>query len=100
MSPLMSPKKCDEEAGPDLMTQIRSTKTDSKIFQSLLKYFNDFLLRTRKTSSSLDFPTSITEVVRLSRMEINHNYVPRLNTGRVQTLYMIGLPMDTVWLTS
>ena len=30
MSPLMSPKKCDEEAGPDLMTKIRSTKTDSQ----------------------------------------------------------------------
>lgn len=30
LSPLMSPKKCDEEAAADLMTKIRSTKTDSK----------------------------------------------------------------------
>ena len=39
MSPLMSPKKCDEVEGPDLMTNIRSTKTDSKNISESTKIF-------------------------------------------------------------
>ena len=66
MSPLMSPKKCDEEAGPDLMTKIRSAKTDSKNISESTKIFQWLSSPNPKTSSSLDFQASFTEVVRSS----------------------------------
>ena len=57
LSPLMSPKKCDEEAAADLMTKIRSTKTDSNKYFKVYSNISMTLFpesRRLKTSSSPD----------------------------------------------
>ena len=53
LSLLMSPKKCDEEAAPDLMTKIRSTKTDSKNISDSTQIFRwHFSLNWKKSSKT------------------------------------------------
>ncbi len=65
VSPLMSPKKCDEEAVPDFMTKIRSTKTDSNKYFRVYSNISMTLFSERdklRTPSSDKFGNNFREI--------------------------------------